>query len=199
MGSLFPELSEPLREFIAKQKMFFVASAPLAAEGHVNVSPKGLDCLRVLGPKTVAYLDFTGSGIETVAHVRENGRLTLMFCAFEGPPRILRLRGRGEVVEPRDPAWARYSPQLPHSDNARTIIVLHVEIIADACGYGIPLYDYVGERSQLPKWCERKGPEGIAQYQSQKNRYSIDGLPGLRHVAEPKPADGDREFKTTID
>jgi predicted pyridoxine 5'-phosphate oxidase superfamily flavin-nucleotide-binding protein len=199
MGSLVPELDEPLREFIAKQKMFFVASAPLAAEGHVNLSPKGLDCLRVLGPKTVAYVDFTGSGIETVAHVRENGRLALMFCAFQGPPRILRLRGRGEVVEPRDQAWARYSPQLPHSENARTIIVLHVEMIADSCGYGIPLYDYVGERSQLPAWCERKGPEGIAQYQSQKNRHSIDGLPGLKHVADPNPSDGHREFKTTID
>ena len=190
MGSLFPELNERLCEFIAEQKMFFVATAPLAAEGHVNLSPKGLDCLRILGPKTVAYVDFTGSGIETVAHLRENGRLTLMFCAFQGPPRILRLRGRGVAIEPADNDWNHYAAQLPHYDSARSIIVLHVEMIADSCGYGIPLYDYVGERTQLAAWCERKGPEGIAEYQATKNRYSIDGLPGLKHLAAPQPSDG---------
>jgi hypothetical protein len=190
MGSIFPELNERLREFIAEQKMFFVASAPLAPDGHINVSPKGLDCLRILGPVTVAYVDFTGSGIETVAHVRENGRLTLMFCAFQGPPRILRLRGRGEAIEPADEQWDIYYSQLPQYTNARSIIVLHVEMIADSCGYGIPLYDYVGERSQLAAWCERKGPAGIAEYQATKNRQSIDGLPGLRHFANPQPAEG---------
>jgi Pyridoxamine 5'-phosphate oxidase len=190
MGSIFPELDARLRDFIAEQKMFFVATAPLAADGHVNVSPKGLDCLRILGPRMVAYVDFTGSGIETVAHVRENGRLTLMFCAFQGPPRILRLRGRAEAIEPNDDEWDRYYGQLPQHDSARSIIVLHIEMVADSCGYGIPLYDYVGERSQLNAWCERKGPEGIAEYKSKKNRYSIDGLPGLRHVADPQPSDG---------
>jgi hypothetical protein len=190
MGSIFPELNERLREFIAQQRMFFVASAPLAADGRINISPKGLDCLRILGPTTVAYVDLTGSGIETVAHVRENGRLTLMFCAFQGPPRILRLRGRGEAVEPSDDQWDDYSHQLPHHANARSIIVLHVEMIADSCGYGIPLYDYVGERSQLSEWCERKGPAGIAEYQAKKNRSSIDGLPGLRSVVDPQPSDG---------
>jgi hypothetical protein len=190
MGSIFPELNDRLREFIAEQKMFFVASAPLAPDGHVNVSPKGLDCLRILGPTTVAYVDFTGSGIETVAHVRENGRLTLMFCAFQGPPRILRLRGRAEAVEPPDEHWDHYYRQLPQYDNTRSIIVLHVEMIADSCGYGIPLYEYVGERTQLAAWCERKGPEGIAEYQATKNRHSIDGLPGLRHFAKPQPSDG---------
>jgi hypothetical protein len=190
MGSIFPELNERLCEFIAQQKMFFVATAPLAADGHVNVSPKGLDCLRILGPTSVAYVDFTGSGIETVAHLRENGRLTLMFCAFEGPLRILRLRGRGEAIEPADDAWDHYAAQLPQSASARSIIVLQVEIIADSCGYGIPLYDYVGERTQLPAWCDRKGAAGIVEYQSKKNRYSIDGLPGLRHVADPQASDG---------
>ena len=190
MGDLFPELNERLREFIAQQKMFFVASAPLAADGHVNLSPKGLDTLRILGPKEVAYVDFTGSGIETVAHIRENGRLTLMFCAFQGPPRILRLRGRGEAIEPADEKWDHYARQMPSYDNARSIIVLHVEMIADACGYGIPLYEYIGERTQLAAWCRRKGLEGIAEYQSNKNRQSIDGLPGLKHAADPGISDG---------
>jgi hypothetical protein len=184
MGSVYPELNERLRDFITEQKMFFVASAPLAADGHVNLSPKGLDSLRILGPKTVAYVDFTGSGIETLAHVRENGRLTLMFCAVQGPPRILRLRGRGEAIEPSDGQWNDYYRQLPHYDNARSIIVLHVEMIADSCGYGIPLYDYVGERTQLADWCQRKGPAGIAEYQAKNNRVSIDGLPGLKYVAD---------------
>jgi hypothetical protein len=190
VGSIFPDLNERLREFIAQQKMFFVATAPLAADGHVNLSPKGLDCLRILGPTTVAFVDFTGSGIETVAHLRENGRLTIMFCAFEGPPRILRLRGWGEAVEPNDKSWDDYYRQLPHSAQARSIIVLHVETIADSCGYGIPLYDYVGERSQLLAWCDRKGADGILEYQAQKNRYSIDGLPGLRSVTDPRPSEG---------
>jgi hypothetical protein len=190
MGSLFPELNDRLREFIGEQQMFFVASAPLAADGHVNLSPKGLDCLRILGPKTVAYVDFTGSGIETVAHLRENGRLTLMFCAFQGPPRILRLRGHGEAIEPADEQWDTYYRQLPQYDNARSIIVLHIQMIADSCGYGIPLYEYVGERTQLAAWCERKGPQGLAEYQANNNQYSIDGLPGLRQINNPQSADG---------
>jgi hypothetical protein len=187
MGSLFPELNEGLREFIGEQKLFFVASAPLAVDGHVNLSPKGLDCLRILGPKTVAYVDFPGSGIETVAHVRENGRLTLMFCAFQGAPRILRLRGRGQAIEPNDAAWNYYYAQLPQHEHARSIVVLHIEMIADSCGYGIPLYDYVGERTQLDAWCARKGPSGLAEYRAKNNRQSIDGLPGLKHVAELPP------------
>jgi Pyridoxamine 5'-phosphate oxidase len=118
MGSIFPELNERLQEFIAQQKMFFVASAPLAANGHINVSPKGLDCLRILGPTTIAYIDFTGSGIETVAHLRENGRLTLMFCAFQGPPRILRLRGRGEAIEPNGTTISAKCRNMPARDRS---------------------------------------------------------------------------------
>lgn len=190
MGSIFPELNERLCEFIAQQKIFFVASAPLAADGHVNLSPKGLDCLRILDPSTVAYVDFNGSGSETVAHVHENGRLTLMFCAFQGPPRILRLRGRAEVIERSDDRWNNYYGRLPHDLGARSIIVLHIEMVADSCGYGIPLYDYVGERNQLFAWCDRKGRAGIAEYQSQKNRYCIDGLPGLKYLADPQTSDG---------
>jgi Pyridoxamine 5'-phosphate oxidase len=195
VGSLFPELNAALCEFIGQQKMFFVATAPLAADGHVNVSPKGLDCLRILGPTTVAYVDFTGSGIETVAHLRENGRLTIMFCAFQGPPRILRLRGRGEAIERNDVGWDTYASQLPQYDSPRSIILLHVEMIADSCGYGIPLYEFKGDRTQLPAWCDRKGPEGIAEYKAKKNRHSIDGLLGLkyfpdRQTAESQTVDG---------
>jgi Pyridoxamine 5'-phosphate oxidase len=190
MAKTFQELDEGLREFISQQKLFFVASAPLAADGHVNLSPKGLDTLRVLGPTTVAYVDFTGSGIETVAHVRENGRLTVMFCAFQGPPRILRLRGRATAVEPNDVEWDGYRRMLPQHAHARSIIVLEVELIADSCGYGIPRYEFVGERQQLEAWCERKGAEGIAEYQARNNRQSIDGLPGLRHATDGQAIDG---------
>ncbi len=160
MGSIFPELNERLQEFIAQQKMFFVASAPLAANGHINVSPKGLDCLRILGPTTIAYVDFTGSGIETVAHLRKKtGRLTLMFCAFQGPPRILRLRGRGEAIEPNDAEWDHYFRQMPQ--HAKREIDVHraasIEMIADSCGYGIPLYEYMSASgpSSLPGATEK--------------------------------------------
>jgi Pyridoxamine 5'-phosphate oxidase len=179
MGDQFLELDEDLHAFIAAQRMFFVATAPLSADGHINLSPKGLDCLRILGPRQVAYLDLTGSGIETVAHVRENGRLTLMFCAFQGPPRILRLHGRARIVEPGDADCDRLLAHFPEYPSTRSIVVVSVQRIADSCGYGVPLFEYKGERTQLPAWAERKGPDGIAEYKSKKNRRSIDGLPGL--------------------
>lgn len=179
MGKLFPELDDDLRAYIARQHVFFVATAPLAADGHVNLSPKGLDTFRVLGPTTVAYLELTGSGVETVAHLRENGRLTVMFCAFEGRPRILRLYGRGRAVEPGDPEWAAVSAGFPPLPGARSVVVLEVERIADSCGYGVPRYEYAGDRPQLIEWAEKKGPEGVRRYQARKNRASIDGLPGL--------------------
>jgi hypothetical protein len=182
MGKLFAEIDDGLREFIARQHVFFVATAPLAPGGHVNVSPKGLDTFRVLGPTTVAYLDLTGSGVETVAHLRENGRLTLMFCALSGAPRILRLYGRGQAVETGDADWDRLRGAFPHFDGARSVVVLEVERIADSCGFGVPLFDYHGERPQLPAWADRTGPAGVARYQAEKNRRSIDDLPGLRGV-----------------
>jgi hypothetical protein len=185
MGSNYLELDEGLREFIGAQRVYFVATAPLSASGHINVSPKGLDSLRILGPREVAYLDLTGSGIETVAHVRENGRLTLMFCAFQGPPRILRLQGSARIVEPADTDWGQLLGNFPNYTSCRSIVVLNVERIADSCGYGVPLYQYAGERSQLVAWAERKGADGVAAYKSKKNRQSIDGLPGLAHSAEP--------------
>jgi hypothetical protein len=179
MGKVFETLDDDLRAFIARQHLFFVATAPLSADGHVNLSPKGLDTFRVLGPTTVAYLDLTGSGVETVAHLRENGRLTVMFCACEGRPRILRLYGRGRAVEPGDAEWPAVSSEFPAVPGVRSVVVLEVERIADSCGYGVPRFEFVADRPQLADWCERKGPEGVRAYQARKNRSSIDGLPGL--------------------
>jgi hypothetical protein len=179
MGQLFSGLDDDLRAFIGRQHTFFVATAPLAADGHVNLSPKGLDTFRVLGPTTVAYLDLTGSGVETVAHVRENGRLTVMFCAFEGRPRILRLSGRGRVVEPGDPDWPALAGHLPSLPGARAVVVLEIRRMADSCGYGVPRYEFAGDRPQMIEWAERKGDPGIRDYQARKNRTSIDRLPGL--------------------
>lgn len=184
MGKVFAELDDDLRAFIACQRVFFVATAPRSADGHVNLSPKGLDTFRVLGPTTVAYLDLTGSGVETMAHLRENGRLTVMFCAFEGRPRIVRLYGRGRVVEPRDAEWATVSAAFPAMPGVRSVVVLDVDRIADSCGYGVPRYEFAGNRTQLAEWADKKGAEGVRSYQAQKNRTSIDGLPGLSSTGE---------------
>ncbi len=178
MGKTYPELDDGLRAFIASQHLFFVATAP--RDGHINLSPKGLDSFRILAPRRVGYADFTGSGVETIAHLRENGRITIMFCAFEGKPNILRLYGSGRVVEPAEPEYATLLPQFNPPAQPRALILADLTRITDSCGFGIPLYDYRCERTLLPDWCQRKGPEGIAAYQQQKNAASIDGLPGLR-------------------
>lgn len=179
MGKVFEGIDEKLAAWIAAQHMFFVATAPREGE-HVNLSPKGLDSLAVLGPKRVAYLDVVGSGAETIAHLRENGRITLMFCAFEGLPRIVRLHGRGEAIEPGDPEFAALAAHFPAYLGTRAIIRAELGRIADSCGYGVPLYQFKGERSQIGEWAERKGPEGLRAYQLERNRESLDGLPALR-------------------
>ncbi len=179
MGKLYPEIDERNAEWIRRQRVFFVATAPLSGEGHVNLSPKGLESLAILGPREVAYVDLVGSGIETAAHLRENGRIVFMFCAFEGPPRTLRLHGRGEVVEPGDAAWEGLASQLPSHSQARAIVHARIVRIADSCGYGVPLYRYEGQRTQLAAWAERKGPEGLRAYVAEHDR-SIDSLPGIR-------------------
>lgn len=180
MGKVFEQIEPKLQSFIEAQKMFFVASAPLGKDGLVNVSPKGVDgTLKVLGPKTVAYLDFVGSGVETIAHIRQNGRLTLMFCAFEGPPKILRLYGQGRVVERSDPEFADLARRFPEQPGVRAVICLDCHRIADACGFGVPIMSYQKDRTQLVDYAERKGPEGLQEYQEKKNRLSLDGLPGL--------------------
>ena len=180
MGKSYPGIDDPLRAFLERQHVFFVATAPSGTEGHVNCSPKGLDCLRILGPTTVAYLDYVGSGAETIAHVRENGRIVLMFCAFEGPPKIVRLHGRGEVLEPEDADFATLLASFDPGLGARSIVRVELDRISDSCGYGVPLLRFEGERTQLPAWAERKGDAGLVEYQRAKNAASVDGLPALR-------------------
>jgi hypothetical protein len=190
MGKVYERIDEHQREWIGRREMFFVGTAPLAGEGRVNVSPKGpIGTFRVLDDRTVAYLDMVGSGAETVAHLRENGRIVVMFCAFEGPPRILRLHGRGEVVPAGDARFeevcARADFAPPHEVEAarRAVILVEVERISDSCGYGVPLMSYEGERVHAEKWAEKKVREGgeaaIVDYVAKKNAASIDGLPAF--------------------
>jgi hypothetical protein len=179
MGSVYSQLNERLRELIAEQHVFFVATAPLGAEGHLNLSPKGLESFAVLDDTTVAYLDLVGSGIETVAHLRENGRIVIMFCTFSGAPKIVRLYGRGRVVEPQDAEWHTFASEFPSYTGARSVIVVDLERVSDSCGWGVPLYDYVGQRTQLVEYADNKGPEKLAEYKQKNNARSIDGLPGL--------------------
>jgi Pyridoxamine 5'-phosphate oxidase len=180
MAQLFDQIDAALEQFIRAQQMFFVATAPSGAAGHVNLSPKGLDTLRVLDPHTIAYLDYVGSGAETIAHLRENGRIVIMLCAFRGAPRIVRLHGRGAVSEPQDPEYRQLRSLFPAEPESRAIIRVAVERISDSCGYGVPLYAFEGHRPQLADWAARKGPEGLRDYQARNNRTSIDGLPALR-------------------
>jgi len=179
MSKLYDRIDATLACFSAAQHVFFVATAPAGRGGHVNLSPKGLSSLRVIDPKTVAYLDLTGSGIETVSHLRDNGRVVIMFCAFEGAPKILRLYGRGCVIEPGDQRFADLLSRFDMLPGVRSIVLVELDRIADSCGYGVPLYRYEGERSQLLKRARRKGSAGLAEYRNQHNRTSIDGLPGL--------------------
>ena len=157
--------------------MFFVATA--APDAHVNLSPRGLDTFKVLGSRRVAWLDLTGSGVETIAHLRADGRITLMFCAFEGLPKVLRLYGRGEVREPGDTGYDELRPSFPSLPGERAIIDVSVGRIADSCGFGVPRMDLVGPRDHILTSAERKGPEKLAEYRILKNNQSIDGLPGL--------------------
>jgi hypothetical protein len=180
MGQAQQEISDALRSFIEAQRLFFVGTAPLGSDGHVNVSPKGLDSFRVLHSKQVAYLDYTGSGVETIAHIRENGRLTIMFCAFDGQPRIVRLYGRGRVVEPDDAEFAQLVTRFVPEGALRSIIVLDVSRVAESCGFGVPLFEFCGHRDQLVRWAQRKSPEEQRDYRRTKNAASIDGLAGLR-------------------
>jgi predicted pyridoxine 5'-phosphate oxidase superfamily flavin-nucleotide-binding protein len=180
MGKVHERVDERLRAFIERQRMFFVATAPSDPQGHVNVSPKGIDgTLAVVDDHTVAYLDITASGAETIAHLRDNGRITLMFCAFEGPPNTVRLHGRGRVVTLYDDAFADLAQLFAPTAGARAVIVVDVDRVSDSCGYGVPRFDYNGERDLLPAYMERKGPGGQADYRRQKNRASIDGLPAF--------------------
>jgi Pyridoxamine 5'-phosphate oxidase len=175
MAKQFDRITEAHRAFILRQKVFFTASA--AGEGRVNLSPKGLDTLRLLGANELAYLDLTGSGNETAAHLQATGRLTLMFCAFEGPPMILRLYGRGRVLRRGTSAYAGLIGRFEELPGARQIVALDIELVQTSCGYGVPLYEFKGDRPSLARWAESKGEEGLERYRREHNRESIDGLP----------------------
>jgi hypothetical protein len=180
MAKTFEGIDDKLGRFLADQPVFFVATAPSGTGGNVNLSPKGVaGTFAVLDPLTVAYLDFTGSGIETVAHLRDNGRIVIMFCAFSGPPRIVRLHGRGTPVFPGDDRWDDLAARFPAQPGMRSVIKVSLERVSDSCGFGVPLMSYEADRTQLAEWAARKGEEGLVEYQAQKNASSIDGLPGL--------------------
>jgi hypothetical protein len=179
MGKLYGHIDAGLQAFIEAQRVFFVATAPLEATGHINLSPKGLDTFRVLGANTVAYLDHVGSGAETIAHLNENCRIVVMLCAFDGAPRIVRLHGHGEVLEPRSAEYGRLRPLFADGPPARAIVLVTVDRISDSCGFGVPLYAFQNERSQLVAWADRKGVAGLMEYQAEKNATSIDGLPAV--------------------
>ena len=179
MADWFDRLDDKLSDFIARQPIFFTATAP--EEGRVNLSPKGMDTFRVLDEATVAYLDLTGSGNETAAHLMQNRRMTVMFCSFDRNALILRLYGKGEVIGPEDSGFDKLVGLFPDYPGARQIIRLHIENVQTSCGYGVPQMELVNERPTLAKWAEKKGDKELAEYREKNNSVSIDGLPtGLK-------------------
>jgi hypothetical protein len=185
MGKILPAITPAQAEFIRAQPMYFVATAPLAHDGHVNLSPKGLDSFRMINANAVAYLDLTGSGNETAAHVAENGRITLMFCGFGDKPGIVRLYGRGRVVRPGDPEWGQLRPLFGEFPGVRQVFHVRVHHTQTSCGFGVPEMSLVGQRDRLEDWARRKGPVGVQDYQRRKNAFSIDGLPAPASGTEP--------------
>jgi len=181
MAKVFDALTDELTVFIAQQQLFFVATAPLSKDGHINLSPKGLDSFRVLSSQKVAYLDLTGSGNETSAHLQENGRITFMFCAFQQPPLILRLYGHGTTVLPTMPEWETLYPLFTAIPGSRQIIVATLDRVQTSCGMGVPLYSLEEQRNGLIQWASKKGEQGLVDYWKQKNTASIDGLPAPIH------------------
>jgi hypothetical protein len=191
MGKVYAELDERLKNFIARQAVFFVATAPCLDSGgdggHVNVSPKGYqDCFAVLGPRTVGYVDLTGSGAETIAHLRQNGRITIMFCSFSKQAKILRIYGRGRAVLPGDADWPELAGRFPagrgkgtQRTGRRAIIVVDVDHIADSCGYAVPVMELSAERDLLTEWTNGQSSGELVAYRAEKNALSIDGLPAL--------------------
>jgi hypothetical protein len=180
MGKVVDEIDPALAGWLERQPVYFVATAPLAADGLVNCSPKGgIGTFVVLGPRQVAYLDLTGSGVETIAHLRENGRLVIMFCAFDARPTVVRLHGRGTVVTPGEPRFAELLPRFPEHPGFRSVIVADLVRIGDSCGYAVPRMDLVAERDVLDRAHAKKGSAALADYRAARNAQSLDGLPGL--------------------
>ena len=179
MGWVFDGIDETLAEWIGKQPVWFVATAPLAADGRVNLSPRGHDSLSILDPHRLAWVDYTGSGVETIAHLRENGRICLMFCSFDARPRIVRVHGTGRVAMPGEPDYDDVVARHPSHPSTRAVVVVDVTRVSDSCGYGVPVMEFVGERDLLRLGAVKRGPEGMAAYRAEKNAHSVDGLPGL--------------------
>ena len=177
MGKFHDSIKPAHRDFIQKQHMFFVSTAPLSADGRVNLSPKGLNCFRVLSDNKVGYMDLISSGNETSAHTLENGRITFMFCSVEGAPNILRLYGKGYTVLPETAEWNEYAPQFTIYPSTRQLIVADIDLVQTSCGFGVPLFDYVGERDVHFAWAKKKGKDGLLDYIQEKNLTSLDGLP----------------------
>ncbi len=177
MGKFSDSIQPVHQAFIEKQKMFFTGSAPLSGEGHINISPKGLDSFRVLSSTRVAYMDMIGSGNETSAHLLENGRITFMFCAFDGPPNILRLYGKGYTVLPGSAEWGELADYFEVLPNTRQFMVANIYKVQTSCGFNVPFYEYTGERDHATKWAAKKGSEGLKDYVLEKNQISLDGLP----------------------
>ncbi len=186
MAKVYPQISDEVRTFIHEQHVFFVATAPLTAEGHVNVSPKGMDCFRVLSPNRVAYLDMTGSGNETSAHIAENGRITFMFCAFKGEPNIVRLYGTGKTILPGSAEWDALIGSFPTYTGTRQIITAEIDRVSTSCGFAVPFFDYQGERETLIKYWQVKGDARASVYQCENNVTSIDGLPTPLRAISPE-------------
>ena len=179
MGSVLPAIDADLAAWLTAQPVFFVSTAPLGADQHLNLSPKGLTgTFTVLDDHTVAYLDLTGSGVETIAHLRENGRIVLMFCSFDGRPRIIRLHGRGRIVLPHDEAFAGLVGRFSDHPGIRSVIVVDVTRIGDSCGYAVPTMTYQEDREILDLGARKKGEARLADYRRERNAVSIDGLPG---------------------
>ena len=179
MGKEYTEIDDRIQRWIARQHVFFVSTAPLQDDGLINCSPKGLDSLIVLGPHQLAYLDVGGSGIETVAHLKENGRITIMLCAFNGPPNIIRFYGTGTVIEPHDQGFANLVDKFPGAPGVRNIITIDVHKICDSCGYGVPLYEYQKQRDSFDNYFADKSESFLQNYRRERNSHSLDGLKGL--------------------
>jgi hypothetical protein len=188
MGRVRDHIDDTTRTWIEEQQMFFVGTAP-STGGRVNLSPKGLDSFRVVSPTRVAYLDITGSGAETIAHLKDNGRITFMFCAFDGPANILRLFGSGAVHVPGSTDFEELLPLFPQRRAVRSIITADLERVQDSCGFGVPKMEFVGDRKQLGTWAANRSDDAIAQYWAEKNAVSIDGLPALKTDARYQTPD----------
>lgn len=183
MGKLHDSIKPAHKEFIEKQHIFFVSTAPLSADGRINLSPKGLDCFRVLSENKVGYMDLISSGNETSAHTLENGRITIMLCSFDGAPNILRLYGKGLTVLPGSKEWNAYSPHFRIYPSTRQLIIADIDLVQTSCGFGVPLYNYEGDRDIHFEWAEKKGADGLYEYIQQNNLKSLDGLPTSLGIA----------------